>query len=66
MIFDNLAPATVLLRWEHDRLLIVYCRGSLKKLDAAKAAMEGCETIDHLAADPDIAKVVTLEKLNAE
>ena len=31
----------------------------LKDLDTLKTAMEGCETIYHLAANPDIAKAVT-------
>lgn len=40
-----------------SRLRIV--EADLKDLDALKTAMEGCETIYHLAANPDIAKAVT-------
>jgi len=34
-------------------------RADLKNLDALKSAMAGCETVFHLAANPDIAKAVT-------
>ena len=40
-----------------SRLRIV--EADLKDLDTLKTAMEGCETIYHLAANPDIAKAVT-------
>jgi len=40
-----------------SRLHIV--EADLKDLSAVKTAMEGCETIYHLAANPDIAKAVT-------
>jgi UDP-glucose 4-epimerase len=39
------------------RLEIV--RGDLKELDAVTSAMTGCDTVFHLAANPDIAKAVT-------
>lgn len=39
------------------RLRIV--EGDLKKVDAITAAMAGCDTVYHLAANPDIAKAVT-------
>jgi UDP-glucose 4-epimerase len=39
------------------RLTIV--RGDLKELPAITTAMEGCDTVFHLAANPDIAKAVT-------
>jgi hypothetical protein len=35
-------------------------------VDAVKAAIEGCETINHLPAGHDIDDAVALEKLNAE
>src|SRR6266487_2599835 len=40
-----------------SRLHIV--EADLKDLSAVKTAMEGCETIYHLAANPDIAKAIT-------
>jgi UDP-glucose 4-epimerase len=40
-----------------SRLQII--QADLKDLDILKTAMEGCETIYHLAANPDIAKAVT-------
>lgn len=33
--------------------------GDLKKVEAVTAAMKGCDTVFHLAANPDIAKAVT-------
>jgi nucleoside-diphosphate-sugar epimerase len=41
-----------------DSLLRIV-EADLKDLDALKTAMQGCETIYHLAANPDIAKAVT-------
>lgn len=66
MICDNLAPATVLPDWNIIDFRLGIVEADLKDLYVVKAAMEGCETINHLAAEPDIAKFVTLEKLNAE
>jgi len=40
-----------------SRLSVV--RGDLKDLPAVSAAMKGCDTVFHLAANPDIAKAVT-------
>ncbi|MGI8890868.1 MAG: NAD-dependent epimerase/dehydratase family protein [Chthoniobacterales bacterium] len=40
-----------------SRLQVV--EGDLKDLFAVRAAMEGCSTVYHLAANPDIAKAVT-------
>ena len=40
-----------------SRLKIV--RADLKDLDAVESAMQGCDTVFHLAANPDIAKAVT-------
>jgi dTDP-D-glucose 4,6-dehydratase len=45
-----------------SRLRIV--EADLKDLGAVKTAMEGCETIYHLAANPDIAKAVTLPDID--
>jgi UDP-glucose 4-epimerase len=42
---------------EDPRLKIV--RNDLKDIKAVSAAMAGCETVVHLAANPDIAKAVT-------
>ena len=57
MIFDNLAT---------NKRPITYCGGGLEDAGAVKAAVEGCESINHLAAGNEIGKAVTLEKLNAE
>ena len=40
-----------------ERLQIV--RGDLKDVESVTAAMAGCDTVFHLAANPDIAKAVT-------
>lgn len=60
VIFDNFSSgqesylAGVL---DDPRLEIV--RGDLKDVQAVTAAMRGCDTVFHLAANPDIAKAVT-------
>lgn len=57
MIFDNLAT---------NKRPITYCGGEPKDIGAVKAAVEGCESINHLPAGDEIGKAVTLEKLDAE
>ena len=57
MIFDNLAT---------NKRPITHCGGRPKDVGAVKAAVEGCESINHLAAGDEIGKAVTLEKLDAE
>ena len=57
MIFDNLAT---------NKRPITHCGGAPKDVGTVKAAVEGCESINHLAADDEIGKAVTLEKLDAE
>jgi UDP-glucose 4-epimerase len=60
VIFDNFSSGleSHLAGLEADpRLTIV--RGDLKEPLAVKAAMAGCDTVFHLAANPDIAKAVT-------
>jgi UDP-glucose 4-epimerase len=42
---------------EDARVAVV--RGDLKEKEAVTSAMEGCDTVVHLAANPDIAKAVT-------
>jgi UDP-glucose 4-epimerase len=60
VIFDNLSSGRrsyLDANIADSRLRIV--EADLKDLDTLKTAMEGCETIYHLAANPDIAKAVT-------
>ena len=57
MIFDNLAT---------NERRITYCGAGPKDIGAVKAAVEGCESINHLVAGDEIGKAVTLEKLDAE
>jgi UDP-glucose 4-epimerase len=60
VIFDNFSSGrlTHIEGSAHDpRVEIV--RGDLKQPDAVTAAMTGCDTVFHLAANPDIAKAVT-------
>ena len=45
MIFDN--PAT-------NKRPITYCGGGPKDVGALEAAVEGCESINHLAAGDEI------------
>ena len=57
VIFDNLAM---------NKRPIAYCGGGPQDVGAVKAAVEGCESINHLVAGDEIAKAITLEKLDAE
>ena len=58
IIFDNLTT---------NKRPIRYCGGGPKDVRrVVKAAVEGCESINHLAAGDEIVKAVTLEKLHAE
>src|SRR6185295_19344401 len=60
VVFDNFTSGH---RWYLDfakgdpRLRIA--EADLKDIDAVKGAMDGCDTVFHLAANPDIAKAVT-------
>jgi UDP-glucose 4-epimerase len=60
VVFDNLSSGTreylddVI---DHERLQLVV--GDLQDLDATRAAIEGCDRMFLLAANPDIAKAVT-------
>ena len=60
VVFDNFSSGHRSFLSESaadSRLRIV--QADLKDLKALKAAMEGCQTIFHLAANPDIARAVT-------
>jgi UDP-glucose 4-epimerase len=60
VIFDNFTSGQRSYRAQavaDPRLEVV--TGDLKDLPAVKAAMAGCDTVFHLAANPDIAKAVT-------
>ena len=60
VIFDNFSSGQLSHIEESaqdSRVEIV--RGDLKELDAVTAAMTGCDSVFHLAANPDIAKAVT-------
>ncbi len=59
VIFDNFSSGqTSYLEGLFDNPKLVVSRGDLKQLPAVTAAMEGCDTVFHLAANPDIAKAV--------
>jgi UDP-glucose 4-epimerase len=60
VVFDNFSSGleTHLAPFDGDaRLQIV--RGDLKDIDAVRRAMAGCDTVFHLAANPDIARAAT-------
>lgn len=60
VIFDNFSSGQECYLTDilgDSRLAVV--RGDLKDKDAVTAAMQGCEVVFHLAANPDIAKAVT-------
>ena len=60
VIFDNFSSGqeSYLADFALDPRVEVV-RADLKDLPAVKAAMKGCDTVFHLAANPDIAKAVT-------
>jgi UDP-glucose 4-epimerase len=60
VVFDNFSSGleSHLAPLQSDPRLEVV-RGDLKDKDAVIAAMRGCETVFHLAANPDIAKAIT-------
>jgi UDP-glucose 4-epimerase len=60
VIFDNFSSGreSHLAGLAADPRLTI-ARGDLKEVSAVKAAMAGCDTVFHLAANPDIAKAVT-------
>ena len=59
VIFDNFSSGqTSYLEGLFDNPKLVVTRGDLKDLPSVTAAMEGCDTVFHLAANPDIAKAV--------
>ena len=60
VIFDNFTSGQLSYIEESiqdSRVSVV--RADLKELDAITMAMKGCDTVFHLAANPDIAKAVT-------
>ena len=60
VIFDNFSSGleSYLAGLSDDSRLSI-ARGDLKEVSAVTAAMAGCDTVFHLAANPDIAKAVT-------
>ena len=60
VIFDNFTSGQSSYIEESARdSRVEVVRGDLKQLNAVTAAMSGCDTVFHLAANPDIAKAVT-------
>jgi UDP-glucose 4-epimerase len=60
VVFDNFSSGQLSYIQESvadSRVEVV--RGDLKELGAVTSAMAGCDTVFHLAANPDIAKAVT-------
>jgi UDP-glucose 4-epimerase len=64
VVFDNFSSGrqSFLPDGEQSRLMVV--RDDLKKLEAVKEAMNGCDTVFHLAANPDIAKAVSFPDID--
>lgn len=64
VIFDNFSSGrqSFLPDGEQSRLMVV--RDDLKKLEAVKEAMNGCDTVFHLAANPDIAKAASFPDID--
>jgi UDP-glucose 4-epimerase len=60
IIYDNFSSGSTghIATFSNDLRLQVVC-GDLKNLDVVVNAMQGCDTIFHLAANPDISKAVT-------
>ena len=60
VIFDNFSSGQhSYLEGLLDDPRLSIARGDLKEVASVTAAMEGCDTVFHLAANPDIAKAVT-------
>jgi UDP-glucose 4-epimerase len=60
VIFDNFSSGQLShIEGSAQDSRVEIVRGDLKELEAATAAMTGCDTVFHLAANPDIAKAVT-------
>jgi UDP-glucose 4-epimerase len=64
VVFDNFSSGrqSFLPDGEQSRLRVV--REDLKKLEAVKEAMDGCDTVFHLAANPDIAKAASFPDID--
>src|SRR6266480_2182808 len=64
VVFDNFSSGrqSFLPDGEQSRLMVV-C-DDLKKLEAVKNAMDGCDTVFHLAANPDIAKAASFPDID--
>jgi UDP-glucose 4-epimerase len=64
VVFDNFSSGcqSFLPDGERSRLMVV--RDDLKKLEAVKKAMDGCDTVFHLAANPDIAKAASFPDID--
>ena len=60
VIFDNFSSGQLAyIEGSAGDPRVEIVRGDLKELGAVTAAMTGCDTVFHLAANPDIAKAVT-------
>jgi len=57
VVFDNFTSGQRSYLPKDSRVTVI--QADLKDLDAVKAAMQGCQVVYHLAANPDIAKAVT-------
>jgi UDP-glucose 4-epimerase len=60
VVFDNFTSGQrSYLDFAKDDARLRVVEGDLKKVEAVTAAMKDCDTVFHLAANPDIAKAVT-------
>ena len=60
VIFDNFSSGQMsYLKESGDDPRVEVVKADLKELSAVTSAMAGCDTVFHLAANPDIAKAVT-------
>lgn len=60
VIFDNFSSGQLLYLEEiSNDLRLEIVRADLKELSGVSSAMAGCDTVFHLAANPDIARAVT-------
>ena len=66
VIFDNFTSGHRSYLDENitDSRLRIVVKADLKDLGAIKTAMDGCDTVYHLAANPDIAKAVTQPEID--
>ncbi len=64
VVFDNFSSGQEKFLPLDGKSPVTVVRGDLKDAGAVKAAMDGCDTVFHLAANPDIAKAIAYPEID--